>query len=99
MRPHLLSALCMLVTGIYAQFGNSGTDTGNTLCTGACKASAAELSCGPLGKAQASFTLSPSHPYSWLFYKASKGCYRCCVSDDNADDFDDHMHIFGDGDE
>ena len=54
MRPHLLSALCMLVTGIYAQSGNTGTDTGNTLCTGACTASAKELSCGQLGKPEAS---------------------------------------------
>ncbi|GES64421.1 hypothetical protein ATEIFO6365_0008049100 [Aspergillus terreus] len=89
MRPHLLSALCMLVTGIYAQSGNTGTDTGNTLCTGACKASAKELSCGQLGKPEASSYYS--------FYKESKGCYRCCVSDDNADAFDDHMHLFGDG--
>jgi hypothetical protein len=74
----------MLVTGIYAQSGNTGTDTGNTLCTGACTASAKELSCGQLGKPE---------------YKESKGCYRCCVSDDNADAFDDHMHLFGDGNE
>ena len=40
-----ISALCLLVTGIYAQAGPSGSDTGNTLCLGSCADSEAELAC------------------------------------------------------
>ncbi|PKY02961.1 hypothetical protein P168DRAFT_319506 [Aspergillus campestris IBT 28561] len=71
-----ISALCLLVTGIYAQAGPSGSDTGNTLCLGSCADTPEEAGCQ--GAAVATF-------------REKKQCWLCCLNDDHLDDFADHM--------
>ncbi|KAF9883210.1 hypothetical protein FE257_003867 [Aspergillus nanangensis] len=67
--PHLLSTLCMLVTGISAGLinPNHAVDIGNTACIGACVPDARSLGC--------------KNPV----FKPAKSCYMCCISDDNVD--------------
>ncbi|PLN79561.1 hypothetical protein BDW42DRAFT_195041 [Aspergillus taichungensis] len=74
-----ISALCLLVTGIYAQAGPSGSDTGNTLCLGSCADSEGELTCMTGGV--------PT-------FREKKQCWLCCYDDDHLDAFADHTDDF-----
>ncbi|KAE8349091.1 hypothetical protein BDV28DRAFT_152217 [Aspergillus coremiiformis] len=74
-----ISALCLLVTGIYGQTigpESSGIDAGNIFCTGTCVSSLDELSCR-----------TPTLP----MFRPAKDCYACCYSDDHAGDWADNM--------
>ncbi|KAE8376100.1 hypothetical protein BDV26DRAFT_266401, partial [Aspergillus bertholletiae] len=73
-----ISALCLLITGVYGQMVDRSqvVDTGNTVCMGACVASLHELSCE-----------APALP----MFQQEKKCFACCISDDHADDWAEHI--------
>ncbi|RAQ69554.1 hypothetical protein AFCA_002947 [Aspergillus flavus] len=73
-----ISTLCLFVTGIYGQFVErpNAIDTGNTVCIGACVTSLHELRCE-----------TPTVP----LFRPAKECFACCISDDHADDWADHI--------
>ncbi|KAE8146320.1 hypothetical protein BDV25DRAFT_143821 [Aspergillus avenaceus] len=73
-----VSALCLLVTGIYGQAIEppSGIDTGNNFCLGVCVNDIQTLGC-----------VNPGIPT----FREDKECYSCCFSDDHAGDFADTL--------
>ncbi|OGM46275.1 hypothetical protein ABOM_005313 [Aspergillus bombycis] len=82
-RGHLparyISTLCLFATAICGQMleRSNGIDTGNTVCLGACVTSVHELRCE-----------TPTVPV----FRPVKECFACCISDDNAGDWADHIN-------